>query len=303
MRSTIQFLQYPFSLDAPLSMYAPSDEGFSTANTYLLTERDEVLLIDTSLGIHRDDLLADIAPHITNDRALSILPLRMGEMNSIANVYALVDQLPVRMLYGNMGDPASLVTFLPRDAAYGSKPRSGPMAELSSAVVKPGGSITVGSDLSGVDRIELLNAPLQLLPFPWAFDRQTCTLFTSDVMNYRTRTSKEGPWVVTDPSDMMSDDEVYRYLSQTRYWWLPGANTATIRNDIQQIFADREVTTIAPAFGCVLQGASVVEAHVSQLLRLLERAEDDAQTGVEAGLWRNWPNRAVAGHVSEEVGA
>src|SRR5262245_38837548 len=43
-------LQNPFVLDGRVSAYAASARGFSVANSYLLTESDAALLIDTGFG-------------------------------------------------------------------------------------------------------------------------------------------------------------------------------------------------------------------------------------------------------------
>ena len=43
-------LQNPFALDGRVSSYPASARGFSVANSYLLTEPDAALLIDTGFG-------------------------------------------------------------------------------------------------------------------------------------------------------------------------------------------------------------------------------------------------------------
>ncbi|MEE2060449.1 MBL fold metallo-hydrolase [Rhodococcus artemisiae] len=283
-------LQYPYELEGGvLSAHAADDTGFATANCAVVLERDAALLIDTGFTVHRELLLDDLCDTVGEDRTLSILPLRMGEMNSICNVRSIVSSRPVQVLYGNMGDPASLVDFLPQDVPFGTPPRHGVMADLDVEVVRPGSDIAVGA--SGERVLRVLTAPLQLLPFSWVYDPGSGTLFTSDVFAYRRREFASGPWVVSNVSDMAPDDDVYRQLTHSRYWWLAGADTRAIVADLTELFSTLDVRTIFPAFGCVLRGADVVNAHVEQLFRVLGRASRDESVGVAAGRWRNRPVR------------
>ncbi|MGX6510992.1 hypothetical protein [Rhodococcus sp. SJ-2] len=288
-------LQYPYALEGGvLSAHAAEDTGFATVNCAVVLEDDAALLIDTGFTVHRELLLGDLSDTVGKDRTLSILPLRMGEMNSICNVRSIVSSRPVEVLYGNMGDPASLVDFLPQDVPFGTPPRHGVMADLDVEVVRPGSDITVGA--SGERVLRVLTAPLQLLPFSWVYDRGSGTLFTSDAFAYRRREFGSGPWVVSDASDMAPDDDVYRHLTHSRYWWLAGADTRTIVTDLTELLSTVDVRTIFPAFGCVLQGADVVNAHVEQLLRVLDRASRDQSVGVAAGRWKNVPVQISEGN-------
>ena len=43
-------LQHPYALDGRVSSYPASARGFSVANSYLLTQSDAAMLIDTGFG-------------------------------------------------------------------------------------------------------------------------------------------------------------------------------------------------------------------------------------------------------------
>ncbi len=43
-------LQHPFALDGRVSAYPASARGYSVANSYLMTQPDAALLIDTGFG-------------------------------------------------------------------------------------------------------------------------------------------------------------------------------------------------------------------------------------------------------------
>jgi hypothetical protein len=69
-------LQNPFALDGRVSSYPASARGFSVANSYLLTQPDAAMLIDTGFGkdepVIRGQIEALIAPGLrsTMSRAL-----------------------------------------------------------------------------------------------------------------------------------------------------------------------------------------------------------------------------------------
>ena len=54
-------------------------------------------------------------------------------------------------------------------------------------------------------------------------------------------------------------------MLNTRYWWLEGAPTDSIRRGIDDVFDKYDVETIAPGYGCVLRGRKVVARHYRML--------------------------------------
>ena len=67
-----------------------------------------------------------------------------------------------------------------------------------------------------------------------------------------------------------------------RSWWLPGADGRRIADWLREVFAARVVERIAPAFGCVLEGRTVVERQVGLMCEALERLAVAGAVG-EAG--------------------
>ncbi len=54
-------------------------------------------------------------------------------------------------------------------------------------------------------------------------------------------------------------------MLNTRYWWLEGAPTNSIRRGIDNVFDKCDVETIAPGYGCILLGRKLVERHYQML--------------------------------------
>ena len=89
------------------------------------------------------------------------------------------------------------------------------------------------------------------------------------------RDTETGPWIVTETdNDSKSMRDIRSFMLNTRYWWLEGAPTDSIRRGIDAIFDKYEVETIAPGYGCILRGRKVVARHyrlVDEFLKVCDR--------------------------------
>src|SRR4030095_14824539 len=72
-------LQHPYALDGRVSSYPASARGFSVANSYLLTQSDAAMLIDTGFGKDEPVIRAQIESLIAPGLPLSLLPLRLND--------------------------------------------------------------------------------------------------------------------------------------------------------------------------------------------------------------------------------
>src|SRR6516225_9508558 len=79
-------LQNAFALDGRVSSYPASARGYAVANSYLLTQRDGAMLIDTGFGKDEPTIRAQIESLIAPGLPLSLFPLRLNEFMSINNV-------------------------------------------------------------------------------------------------------------------------------------------------------------------------------------------------------------------------
>ena len=104
-------LQNPFTLDGRVSSYPSSARGFSVANSYLLTEPDAALLIDTGFGKDEEVIRAQIESLITPGLPLSIFPLRLNEFMSINNVESFAGHFNVETCYTSNVDAALWFDF------------------------------------------------------------------------------------------------------------------------------------------------------------------------------------------------
>src|SRR5262249_1618224 len=104
-------LQHPFPLDGRVSAYPASARGYSVANSYLLTESDEALLIDTGFGTDEPLIHSESESVMSPGLALSMFPLRLNEFMSINNVEVFAGHFNVEQCYTSNVDAALWFDF------------------------------------------------------------------------------------------------------------------------------------------------------------------------------------------------
>src|SRR5213594_1806237 len=104
-------LQNPFVLDGRVSSYPRSARGHSVANSYLLTQSDAAMLIDTGFGKDEAAIRAQIEALIAPGLPLSLFPLRLNEFMSINNVETFSRHVNVEQCYTSNIDAALWFDF------------------------------------------------------------------------------------------------------------------------------------------------------------------------------------------------
>src|SRR5262252_1377992 len=104
-------LQHPYALDGRVSSHPASARGFSVANSYLLTQSDAAMLIDTGFGKDEAVIRAQIESLIAPGLPLSMFPLRLNEFMSINNVETFAGHFNVETCYTSNIDAALWFDF------------------------------------------------------------------------------------------------------------------------------------------------------------------------------------------------
>jgi flavorubredoxin len=258
-------LQNPFVLDGRVSSYPASARGHSVANSYLLAESDAAMLIDTGFGKDEPAIRGQIESLIAPGLPLSLFPLRLNEFMSINNVETFAGHFNVDTCYASNVDAALWFDF-------GAKAEGRDILEsMKVTVVTRADTIRLGQ---GGRTIDVMQAPIRLIATRWLYDRATRTLFASDMFTHVWRDAAKGPWIVTDAdNDATSARDVRSFLLNTRYWWLDGAPTDSIRRGIDKVFDSYDIETIAPGYGCILRGRAVVARHYRMLDEVLKACD------------------------------
>jgi hypothetical protein len=87
------------------------------------------------------------------------------------------------------------------------------------------------------------------------------------------RDTPTGPWIVTEADDTSTLSDMRSFMLNTRYWWLEGAPTDSMRRGIGEVFNKHDIETIAPGYGCILHGRKVVERHFKMLDEFLKASD------------------------------
>src|SRR5262249_27654294 len=203
-------LQNPFALDGRVSSYPASARGYAVANSYLLTQRDAAMLIDTGFGKDEPTIRTQIESLIAPGLPLSLFPLRLNEFMSINNVEAFAGHFNVETCYTSNVDAALGLDF-------GSKaPGRDILQSMKVTAVPRADTIRLGQ----ADRaIDVMQAPIRLIATRWLYDRATRTLFSSDMFTHVWRAREDGPWIVSEDDDTTSARDLRSFLLNTRYWW------------------------------------------------------------------------------------
>ena len=231
-------LQNAFALDGRVSAYPASARGFSVANCYLLTQGDAALLIDTGFGKDEPTIRAQIERLIAPELPLSMFPLRLNEFMSINNVENFAAHFNIDQCYTSNPDAALWFDF--GAVANGRSI----LDSMKVTAVTRADTIELGKDGRAID---VMQAPIRLIATRWLYDRATRTLFSSDMFTHTWRDAATGPWIVTDGDvDTTSPRDIRSFMLNTRYWWLEGVSTDSMRRGIGEIFDKFDVETIAP---------------------------------------------------------
>ena len=258
-------LQNPFALDGRVSSYPASARGFSVANCYLLKQSDAAMLIDTGFGKDEPAIRSQIERLIAPGLALSMFPLRLNEFMSINNVESFAGHFNIDQCYTSNPDAALWFDF-----GATANGRSILDAMKVTAVTRAD-TIELGK---GGRAIDVMQAPIRLIATRWLYDRATRTLFSSDMFTHVWRDRETGPWIVTEAdNDSTSLRDIRSFMLNTRYWWLEGVSTDTMRRGIGDIFDKHDIETIAPGYGCILRGRKVVARHYRMLDEFLKACD------------------------------
>src|SRR6202035_258377 len=258
-------LQNPFALDGRVSSYPASARGFAVANSYLLTQPDAAMLIDTGFGKDEPVIRGQIEALIAHGLPLSMFPLRLNEFMSINNVESFAGHFNVETCYTSNIDAALWFDF-------GAKAEGRDILKsMKVTAVTRADTIELGKAGRAID---VMQAPMRLIATRWLYDRSTRTWFASDMFPYVWRDSATGPWIVDEAdNDSTSLRDVRSFMLNTRYWWLEGAPTDTIRRGIGNVFDKYDIECIAPGYGCILRGRNVVARHYAMLDEFLKACD------------------------------
>jgi hypothetical protein len=253
-------LQNAFALDGRVSSYPKSARGWSVSNVYLLKEPTGAFVLDTGFAAHREQTLSQIGSLIDRDMPVSLVPLRYNEYMSVGNGMAIAEHFNVTHCYLPQANASLWLDFdLPE-----ARP---PGLEMTSTVLRGRLDMEIGTE--GSRTVVGFTAPLRLINTVWVYDHDSRTLFTADSFTHVWQRMPIGPWLVENDPEVADAALVRSFLLNTRYWWLEGAATDSLREGLAAVFDEFRIETIAPGYGAILHGRELVERQFEILDTLL----------------------------------
>jgi hypothetical protein len=228
------------------------------------------MLIDTGFGKDEPAIRAQIESLIAPGLPFSMFPLRLNEFMSFNNVESFAGHFNIETCYTSNPDAALWFDFGAREDGRSL------LDQMTVTAVTRADTIRLGKLGREID---VMQAPIRLIATRWLYDRATRTLFSSDLFTHLWRERATGPWVVQDSEKNRADNDptttrdIRSFMLNTRYWWLEGAPTDTIRRGIAEVFDKYDIETIAPGYGCILRGRNVVARHYAMLDEFLKACD------------------------------
>jgi flavorubredoxin len=248
-------------LDGRIASFPLSARGWAPSNCYLIRENDGALLLDTGYGSSRDSIIAQIESLIGRDTPLAICPLRLNDYMSVCNVR------PITMHFSNVSCFAlNKGTGLALDFQSQTEEESEAFLNKLTLDLKTGNEwVKVGANRD----IKLNQSPIRLIATRWVYDPVTKTLMSSDMFAHSWGSRPDESWFIDEHNDTTTEEDIRAFLLSTRYWWLEGSKTDSLRRGMTKIFEEFDIEMIAPGYGKLLRGRKTVQRHYQMLDNVL----------------------------------
>ena len=259
-------------LDGRISWVPPDLRGYQPANCYLVMEGRNATLIDTGPALYEHEIVDQLKSVLPAGAHLTVFVTRL-EPEGLGNIGPIQAAIGIdQIITGGIPNMFDSWNEIPGFVEMWNN-RSDWLGDRTFMDrVATGESIPMG----GSDRLLVLPAPLRILATFWVYDRETRTLFTTDVFGH---TSVKSATESLVRGSLAEDDTTYESAKAhvlAKFPWASYANMAPIDEKLSALFAERQVDTIAPMHGCILRGEALVNHHVEILHRILRENKEAA---------------------------
>ena len=93
------------------------------------------------------------------------------------------------------------------------------------------------------------------------------------MFTYALSDDKDGPWILEKDDIICESQFIKSFMLNTRYWWLEGAKTRILRENIRRAFDEYDISTIAPGYGKIFRGRELVEKEFKKLDTILAEVD------------------------------
>ncbi len=243
-------------LDGRISWVPPGARGFQASNAHLLLEDGAALLYETGVAAVGPAMLRQLEALLPIGSPLTVIVSR-PEFDCSGSVEGLAQR------YRLAGAGAYDFTRVGlRNLRFESR----------SGQLEPG----VAIDLAPGRRVVAVPPALRMLLTHWLYDEGTRTLFTGDAFTHVYGASPAACRVERSGVAPPVEDVAASLLA--KFWWLRHLSSTHVGDNLERLFASRDVEAIAPSFGAVILGREAVAAHLAAVLAAIR--------GFERGRWQ-----------------
>jgi flavorubredoxin len=243
-------------LDGGIS-WAPATGHDQPVLCYLVVDGKQATLVDTGLSVHQSDILIQLKSILEADSSFSVF-LSRAEFDCIGNLGALMAGTEIKTIYtGGAHQPFDGFDEATTSASQWTNRHK---LERYSA---PGEAQKAGP-------LEVFTPALRTLATFWSFDEASKTLFTSDSFGHTDLPTSDARWIIDAGTPDPSSAHSVRDHVLAKFFWLRGARTRSIAEQMKKVFETRQVEIIAPAHGRVIRGHAQVQRHYQLLQEVLE---------------------------------
>src|SRR6185295_2942215 len=192
-------------------------------NAYVVLSDDRALLIDTGVALHEESLLGTLR-EVIGARQLVVWITRI-ELDNLGNLARIVETMPPPL---------------------------------------PARRILIGNNLAefGFARLQIYEALIRTLGSTWLWDKDTRTLFTTDIFCTDMLENAKQSVLRRDEARLQNAQQMRQFILR-KFDWLAPVDTTPLRAVWDKFFADIHPEVIAPIRGRVQVGAPLVARTVA----------------------------------------
>jgi flavorubredoxin len=258
-------------VDGRISWYPEADRGrFVPFNSYLLREGEGILVVEAGVPAVFDQTARQLRAILGERCVIDRLAVTRNEPDCVSNVPRMVREFGLKSVHS----PGLMNTlqFFPSDEAE-LKERAFDHAATELQMLNfgvgctpsaPGGEVRISHDRA----LEVVAAPLKVLPTVWYYDRAARTMFCSDSFSDETAVGAETRILAgVDRQDVL----IARFHESfsRKFDWLARSDLSSVIADLENIFDRYDIEILAPNRGLVVQGREAVLAKTAALLAAL----------------------------------
>ena len=232
-------------IDGRVSWLPQGARGVEPYNSYVVLSDDRALLIDTGVALHEDSLLQTLRD-VIGPRQLVVFITRI-ELDNLGNLGRIVELFPgVQVTTSNVVPLFKLVHI--------SDDIPPPL---------PARRILIGNTLAefGFPRIHIYEALIRTLGSTWLWDKNTQTLFTTDIF-CTDMLEQPGQSIFRRDEAGLQSSNIMREFILGKFDWLALADTAPLLARWNKFFSEIHPTVLAPIRGRVQVGRATASATI-----------------------------------------